>query len=642
MTGRIVQGRFEILDEVGRGGMGIVYRARQLTLDRIVALKMLSANLVDDKEFRERFCQEAKIIARLAHPNVIQVYDIYDVEGEEGGFYIVMEYIDGSPLRDVLREAKGRLPVDRAASIAEQIAAGLGYAHNQGIIHRDIKPDNIMMLPGDRVKITDFGIARLRGSSVQTQTGVSMGTPQFMSPEQAAGKSVDARSDLYSLAVVLYTMVTGELPFSGDSPVAIALKQIQETPRRPSEVNAAVPPALDTIILKGMAKQISERYQSAEAFGEALRHFRASGEVVASADGDDTHVSPPIGPTPISKMPWDESLPSGAAVMESPPGETPETTSPPQQRRINWPWIVAFVPGALALAIVIILAIHSSNRITTRDIQNMPLRDLFPRLMALPPDELGTLIRKHEDVLFQRVEKEVRSGQSRMIWFWVYQAILPNLGEDLPDRWKILLGSSRRRRSGVTIEQVQVQLDRLAQRAPPDPDRARSEFTSATAILNNLDSVADPTSRPALALKALTGLVDSVRYDRANWQYSWKLADRLLAILVDLDRYRSLSLPLRGQIITEVRRLIYLARRNCPREDREKVHQLEQQLNWVETGLGIRPPSGRGGIRRRGDPGPGQDNRGTGNPPSRRGPGGGPPGSEKRPPAAPRASRSDA
>ncbi len=337
MTGQVVDGKFEILDEIGHGGMGVVYRARQISLDRIVALKMLSASLVDDPEFRSRFCQEAKIIARLNHPNILHVYDILD-HGTD--FWIVMEYLEGRSLRDVLRDA-GRLPIARAVHIAAQVAGGLAYAHSKGIIHRDIKPDNIMMLPDDQVKIMDFGIAHLRGSSIHTQTGVAMGTPQFMSPEQAAGKPVDARSDLYSLTVVLYRMLTGELPFTADSPVAVALKHVQEPPPRPSKVNPAIPPALDALVLKGMAKKPDERFQSAEEMREALLHpdFRVEPAAAPSASPEETYVAAPAQPLAFSPPP-----PAAESIGTA---STPVLV-PVRRMRVRPLWAAAVAGGLLA------------------------------------------------------------------------------------------------------------------------------------------------------------------------------------------------------------------------------------------------------------------------------------------------------
>ncbi|MCX8037201.1 MAG: protein kinase [Candidatus Sumerlaeia bacterium] len=348
MTGQVVDGKFEILDEIGHGGMGIVYRARQISLDRIVALKMLSASLVDDPEFRNRFCQEAKIIARLSHPNILHVYDILD-HGTD--FWIVMEYLEGQSLRDVLREA-GRLPIAKAVHIAAQVANGLAYAHSKGIIHRDIKPDNIMMLPDDQVKIMDFGIAHLRGSSIHTQTGVAMGTPQFMSPEQAAGKPVDARSDLYSLTVVLYRMLTGELPFTADSPVAVALKHVQEPPPRPSRINPAISPGLDALVLKGLAKKPEERFQSAEEMREALLHpdYRHEAAAAPSAPPEETYVATPAQPMAFSPPPA--------------PAQSIHTASTPvlvPVRRVRFRPLLAAAAAVGLLAVVWVLHVLYGN-----------------------------------------------------------------------------------------------------------------------------------------------------------------------------------------------------------------------------------------------------------------------------------------
>jgi len=449
MTGRVIQGRFEILDEIGRGGMGIVFRARQLSLDRIVALKVLSADLVQDAAFRERFRQEARIIARLNHPNIVQVYDVYDLE-DDGGFCIVMEYLQGGSLRELLKAA-GRLPIPRALLIARQVAAGLGYAHAQGIVHRDIKPDNIMLLADDRVKLMDFGIARLREGTVRTEAGTTMGTPQFMSPEQAAGKAVDARSDLYSLAVALYGMVTGALPFTGDSPVTIALRQIQDVPARPSEVFPGVPPALDALILKGMAKRPEERFQSAEELRAALSEFGASERLPTPADdADATYVSPAAMPaaaaTTVSQI--SEALPASATL----PPVTTATTAPMShvaRRRLNWAWIAAAMPGLLALAIVLYVTLWRDH-ISRADVQREPLTALLARLERAKPERVQALVRQYEGDLFRRLAEEIaradQAGRPRESWPARLRArdlILPNVAPEKLDQWEKLLAGPR-------------------------------------------------------------------------------------------------------------------------------------------------------------------------------------------------------
>lgn len=224
MTGEILGGRYSILDTIGEGGMAIVYRAKDTLLNRVVAIKVLRPQYASDSEFRERFRREAQSAAALSHPNIVNVYDV----GEDSGSnYIVMEWVDGQTLNDIIVR-DGRLTVDVTADYSMQILDALEHAHRSGVIHRDIKPHNILITRDGHVKVTDFGIARAASASALTETGKVIGTVNYTSPEQARGASAIAESDIYSLGVVMYEMLTGRLPFAGDTPVAVALKHVQE------------------------------------------------------------------------------------------------------------------------------------------------------------------------------------------------------------------------------------------------------------------------------------------------------------------------------------------------------------------------------------------------------------------------------
>jgi beta-lactam-binding protein with PASTA domain/tRNA A-37 threonylcarbamoyl transferase component Bud32 len=269
--------RYEMVRHIARGGMAQVYLAQDLLLDRPVALKVLFPELSVDHSFVERFRREAKAAANLSHPNIVSVYDWGQGENT---YFIVMEYVDGPTLSSMLRD--GPLAPERAAVIAAAVAAALDFAHRRGVIHRDVKPGNVLIDQRNQVKVADFGIARAVGTSENlTQTGSVMGTATYFSPEQAQGYAVDPRSDVYSLGVVLYEMVTGQAPFSGDSPVAIAYKHVKEPVPLPRQINPAVPPALESVILKAMAKDPADRYQSAEEMRADLARF-ASGEAVTA------------------------------------------------------------------------------------------------------------------------------------------------------------------------------------------------------------------------------------------------------------------------------------------------------------------------------------------------------------------------
>lgn len=278
---RVFSQRYELDYLIARGGMAEVYRARDRLLDRPVALKVLFPELSVDRSFVERFRREAQAAANLSHPNIVPVFDW----GEDSGtYFIVMEFVDGRPLSAILKTA-GPLSADRAADIGAHVANALGYANRHGVVHRDVKPGNVLITDEGQVKVTDFGIARAVNTEESlTQTGAVMGTATYFSPEQAEGIGVDARSDIYSLGVVLFEMVTGRPPFLGDTPVAVASKHVREHPPAPRELNPAVPPTLEAVIMKAMAKDPAFRYQTAEDLRADLLRFTEGRSVLAAND----------------------------------------------------------------------------------------------------------------------------------------------------------------------------------------------------------------------------------------------------------------------------------------------------------------------------------------------------------------------
>ncbi|TMR25571.1 Stk1 family PASTA domain-containing Ser/Thr kinase [Nonomuraea turkmeniaca] len=262
---RLLGGRYELDGVVGRGGMAEVYRARDIRLDRIVAIKTLRSDLARDHTFQARFRREAQSAASLNHPAVVAVYDTgEDATDGTPVPYIVMEYVDGRTLRDLLRQDRRLMP-ERAVELVDGILRALDYSHRGGIVHRDIKPANVMITRAGDVKVMDFGIARAMADSAatMTQTAQVIGTAQYLSPEQARGERVDARSDIYSTGCLLYELLTGQPPFTGDSPVAIAYQHVREEPIPPSQIDRDIPPWADAIVLKAMAKDPAQRYQSA-------------------------------------------------------------------------------------------------------------------------------------------------------------------------------------------------------------------------------------------------------------------------------------------------------------------------------------------------------------------------------------------
>jgi eukaryotic-like serine/threonine-protein kinase len=282
-TDTVVDGRYRVVDRLGSGGMADVYCAEDLQLGRNVALKMLHPRFAEDQEFVERFRREASAAAGLNHQNVVSVYD----RGEwDGTSYIAMEHVDGRTLKQVVQD-EAPLEPERAIGLTEQVLRAARFAHRRGIIHRDLKPHNVIVDEEGRAKVTDFGIAKA-GASDMTQTGSIMGTAQYLSPEQAQGVAVDARSDLYSTGIILYELLTGRVPFDGDSAVTIALKQVNERPIPPSHFNAAVTPELDGVVLRALEKDPARRFADADAFLDALAAARATLGLTAA-----TQLAPP-------------------------------------------------------------------------------------------------------------------------------------------------------------------------------------------------------------------------------------------------------------------------------------------------------------------------------------------------------------
>ncbi len=272
MVGKVLGNRYEIIEKVGGGGMALVYKAKCKLLNRYVAVKILREEFINDKDLLDKFRKESQAAASLSHPNIVNIYDV----GEEDEiYYIVMEYIDGKTLKEVIKE-KGSLSTDEILDYSKQIALALKHAHSNNVIHRDIKPHNILVTEDGRAKVTDFGIALAATSSTITNTGSIIGSVHYFAPEQARGGYTDEKTDLYSLGIVMYEMATGKLPFEGDAPVTIALKHIQEIPEPPSNYNSSIPDGLESIIMKLIQKEQSARYSGATDLIEDLYKVKSN------------------------------------------------------------------------------------------------------------------------------------------------------------------------------------------------------------------------------------------------------------------------------------------------------------------------------------------------------------------------------
>ncbi|MAS33304.1 MAG: hypothetical protein CL610_04820 [Anaerolineaceae bacterium] len=331
-------GKFQIIERLGRGGMAEVYRGYHATLDRYVAIKVLHAFLADDPEFKDRFHREAQNVARLKHPHIVQVYDFdFDPEGES--YYMVMELIDGQTLKDRLfsMAQEGRmLPYEEAVRIIREAAGALAYAHSHSMIHRDVKPANLMFDRDDRVVLTDFGIAKIVTGAQFTASGGMVGTPAYMAPEQGLGEAGDERSDLYSLGVILYQLLTGELPYEAEAPLAIILKHLNSPIPSVRDMHAEMPEALDKVITKLMAKDPDDRYQNASDLIADLERLER-GEPIEVVDL--VPVNPQLSLTELDTNPGLQPA-EGAIIRDTLPRR--------ESRRSTW------LMGGIAGAIIII------------------------------------------------------------------------------------------------------------------------------------------------------------------------------------------------------------------------------------------------------------------------------------------------
>jgi serine/threonine protein kinase len=347
LIGALFDGRYKILKKLGSGGMATVYLAEDQELGRRIAIKILNAKHASDKQFVERFRREASSAASLSHPNIVQIYDRGNAEGT---YYIAMEVIEGRTLKELVIE-RGPSPILVAVNYGRQILAALRFAHRNGLVHRDIKPHNVLVDDEGRVKVTDFGIARA-GASEMTEVGSIIGTAQYLSPEQARGAPVDDRSDLYSVGVLLYELLTGEAPFNGDTPVEIAMKHLSAVPEPPSAKRPEISPELDAVVLRALAKNPDDRYQSAAEMDADLSAISKGLEISEATTDAATTVLAGAGlsaPTMITKAPTRVTPPIRPGVPTPPPAppgyyDLQDATV----RRPVWPWLLAL---ALAIAV---------------------------------------------------------------------------------------------------------------------------------------------------------------------------------------------------------------------------------------------------------------------------------------------------
>ncbi len=345
---QVFDGRYRVVRKLGTGGMANVYLAEDQELGRSVAIKMLDERHAQDEQFVERFRREAKNAAGLSHPNIVSIYDRGQAEGT---YYIAMEYLEGRTLKELL-VTRGPTPLAVAIDYARQILSALGFAHRHGIVHRDIKPHNVVVAPDGRLKVTDFGIAR-SGTSQMTETGSIIGTAQYLSPEQAKGAPVTPASDIYSVGIVLYEMITGSVPFTGDTPLEIAMKHLSTTPLPPSETRPDVPHELDSIVLRALAKNPEDRYQSSDEMDADLARASRGQAVAPETEEAATQVLRGAGAATLTTAPT--AITRRVTVV--PPATGPPPYSRPTgfyeydepRRRSFWPWLLAMLLVAAAI-----------------------------------------------------------------------------------------------------------------------------------------------------------------------------------------------------------------------------------------------------------------------------------------------------
>lgn len=431
--GKFLDNRYELLEVIGTGGMAVVYKARCHRLNRLVAVKILKQELAQDAEFRRRFHDESQAVAMLSHPNIVAVYDVSHSDDLD---YIVMELIDGITLKQYMQKKGAPLNWREALHFITQIMRGLSHAHSRGIIHRDIKPHNIMVLRDGSVKVADFGIARLTSANQSSLTQEALGSVHYISPEQARGSHIDARSDIYSAGVVLYEMTTGRLPFEGESPVSVAIQHINSIPLSPRDINPDIPEALQEITMKAMCPDANERYLSADDMLTDLEEFRKNPNINFDYTSDDLKpCDEPTRPVPVGPIhPADEQHRREERRRDERRGEEPPK---PRQRRRDeeddmddyddrkgpvWPILLAV--GAIVAFIAAVIWFLWSSFFSTfvgpgtesfpvPDLQGMTLTEIRQDSTITDKFEIveGTFVPSEEFEAGEVVDQEPKKGE---------------------------------------------------------------------------------------------------------------------------------------------------------------------------------------------------------------------------------------
>ncbi|WP_201318439.1 MULTISPECIES: Stk1 family PASTA domain-containing Ser/Thr kinase [unclassified Paenibacillus] len=495
MIGRQLGGRYEILERVGGGGMAIVYKGLDILLHRHVAVKVLRQQYVHDEEFIQRFRREAQAAASLSHPNVVS---IYDVGQEEDVHYIVMEYIEGTTLNDLIK-TRAPLQVEEAVHIAGQICDALDHAHHNQIIHRDIKPHNILIGKNGRVKVTDFGIARAVTSSTITQTGSVVGSVHYFSPEHAKGTPTGEQSDLYSLGIVMYQMLTGRLPFLGESPISVALKHLQEDVEEPRKVNPLIPQSVENVILRAMRKSTTERYRSAkEMLGDlesCLLPHRRNEPKVNFLDDDEldeerTRVMPALRPDQFT---IDRSSLQAAEDDED---DEEEPAAPRKKKRWVKPLVIILVLlavlGGMWYAVGVVKAKVMIERVDVPTVVGLQLVQAQQMLHDAKLESEFEYVKDDKnspkDTVVRQSHSDMKVNVGSKITLYVSQG--PDK-KKMPDLVKLKLGDATTRLKELGIAEKNIVVESKFMDEPPDTvvsqtPAADEEFADPAAVMVKL------------------------------------------------------------------------------------------------------------------------------------------------------------
>lgn len=482
--GKMLDNRYEILERIGTGGMAVVYKAKCHRLNRLVAIKILKSDLAQNEEFRRRFNAESQAVAQLSHPNIVSVYDVSRGGDTE---YIVMELIDGITLKQYM-EKRGQLNWRESLHFITQIMRGLSHAHSRGIIHRDIKPQNIMVLRDGSVKVADFGIACL-ADSAQTMTQEALGSVHYISPEQARGDRPDARSDIYSSGVVLYEMLTGRLPFEGESAVSVAIQHLSSIPLAPREINPDIPEQLELICMKAMAPDLEHRYQSADAMIADLEAFRKNPGVEMKFDLSDLRPEETDEPTrPIRTVSSHTVTVPVRTVEKGHVRRTEDDDEPPASGGKRTVLIGAVVIAALAVVFLLFKSILGSFSVPAVDQYQVPNvlgmtieeAENDPRVKGIFEIEKAGSGSSEEYAEGQIMKQspdsdETRKGSQLVIQVWV------SVGEETGEMPKLENKSEQDARILLEKLNKQYNLD-LTVEAPEDQQRFSDEITAGYVI----------------------------------------------------------------------------------------------------------------------------------------------------------------